>query len=171
MKKFQTALIALLVIVSVLGLCSCSNNNATDIGYKTFDEITADGLYPLWMQPNTYIIYDENGVPEITEGGELTLKEASERDDIIAVGFTGDTKIEPNTKAEYASTDFCRISIISGPTVAITLNLPLRTKQPKNAALRLRFLFYPILFSAAVTVFFISIATVIGPTPPGTGVM
>ncbi len=101
MKKFSIALIALLIAVSVIGLCSCSSGSANDIGYKTFDEITSDGFYPLWMQPNTYIVYDENGVPEIIEGGELTLKEVSERDDIVAVGFTGDTKIEPNTKAEY----------------------------------------------------------------------
>lgn len=71
------------------------------MGYKTFEQITSDGFYPLWMQPNTYIIYDENGIPEIIDGGELTLENVYEREDIIAVGFDSETKIEPNTKAEY----------------------------------------------------------------------
>ena len=40
-------------------------------GYMSFKEITAAGYYPDWMQPHTIIIYDENGIPEIAEGGEL----------------------------------------------------------------------------------------------------
>ena len=35
--------------------------------FLTFEEITALGYYPIWMKPNTVIIYDENGneVPKI----------------------------------------------------------------------------------------------------------
>ena len=40
-------------------------------GYMSFEEITVAGYYPDWMQPHTIIIYDENGNPEIIEGGEL----------------------------------------------------------------------------------------------------
>ena len=82
-----------------------SEKVAEEVGYMTLAEITAEGYYPLWMQPNTYIVYDENCVPEITEGGELLPEDLVGRDDIASVGFSpvGDSelKIEPNTKAEY----------------------------------------------------------------------
>lgn len=78
---------------------------AEEVGYTIFEEITAEGYYPNWMQPNTVIVYDENGAAEIAEGGELALEELVGRDDIAAVGFStvGDEemKIEPNTKVEY----------------------------------------------------------------------
>lgn len=71
------------------------------IGYLSFETISELGYYPQWMQPNTYIIYDENCVPTIIEGGELTPKDLIGRDDIISVGFDHSIKAEPNTKAEY----------------------------------------------------------------------
>ena len=78
---------------------------AEEIGYMTFEEITAAGYYPDWMQPHTYVVYDENCVPEIIAGGELTLEdvmnmwEFSDGDEFVQFG--DDFKIEPNTKAEY----------------------------------------------------------------------
>ncbi|MBE6899368.1 MAG: hypothetical protein E7479_01705 [Ruminococcaceae bacterium] len=73
-------------------------------GYMTFEEITAAGYYPDWMQPHTYIIYDENGNPTITEGGELSPEDLVGRPEFEVMPFfqfSEDMKIEPNTKAEY----------------------------------------------------------------------
>lgn len=78
---------------------------AEEIGYMTLEEITAAGYYPDWMQPHTYIVYDENCVPEIIAGGELSPEDLVGREDIAATGFSSigddEMKIEPNTKAEY----------------------------------------------------------------------
>lgn len=72
--------------------------------YMTFAEITETGVYPLWMQPFSVIIYDENGVPSIAEGGELSEDDIEGREDIAAVGFLEvdkESEILPDTKAEY----------------------------------------------------------------------
>ncbi len=72
--------------------------------YMTLEEITETGYYPCWMQPYSVIIYDENGIPTIVEGGELTPEDVEGRDDIASVGFLqmeNDMKINPDTKAEY----------------------------------------------------------------------
>lgn len=77
---------------------------AETCGYMSFEEITAAGYYPDWMQPHTIIIYDENGVPEITEGGELSPEDLVGRpefDVMPFIQFSEEMKIEPNTKAEY----------------------------------------------------------------------
>lgn len=128
-KKLTAFFVAALMIAA---FSACSNNNepqsesdfsskssqaeessvekspeeiAEEVGYVTFEEITAEGYYPSWMQPNTVIVYDENGAAEIAEGGELAPEELVGRDDIASVGFStvGDEemKIEPNTKVEY----------------------------------------------------------------------
>ncbi len=73
--------------------------------FVSFEEITTLGYYPLWMQPNTIIIYDENGVPEIIEGGELT-EEDSKKEEYSGIWYFDPTiedicKIKPNTKVEY----------------------------------------------------------------------
>lgn len=73
-------------------------------GYMSFKEITAAGYYPDWMQPHTIIIYDENGIPEIAEGGELLPENLVGRPEFEAMPFlqfSEEMKIEPNTKAEY----------------------------------------------------------------------
>ena len=70
----------------------------------SFEDITAAGYYPNWMQPHTYIIYDENKVPSISEGGELTEEDVVGREDVEVIGYySADiiTMIRPNTKAEY----------------------------------------------------------------------
>ena len=71
------------------------------VGYLSFETISELGYYPQWMQPHTYIVYDENCVPTIIEGGELTPEDLVGRDDIISIGFDHSIKAEPNTKAEY----------------------------------------------------------------------
>ena len=70
--------------------------------YISFEEITEAGYYPIYMQPNTYIIYDENGVPEIIEGGVITEEESIGREDLALIGYYDPLwTIEPNTKVEY----------------------------------------------------------------------
>ena len=77
---------------------------AEHCGYMSFEEITAAGYCPDWMQPHTVIIYDENGVPTITEGGELKPEDLVGRPEFETmpfIQFMDEMKIEPNTKAEY----------------------------------------------------------------------
>lgn len=51
------------------------------------------------------------------------------------------------------------------------LKIYLKTYTLKNDLLRSFFCYFVLFTNAAFTVFFISIAMVIGPTPPGTGVI
>ena len=81
---------------------------AEEIGYMTFAEITAAGYYPDWMQPNSSISYDENGVPTITAGGELLPEDLVGRPEFSGkIPFTSagsgivTMMIQPNTMAEY----------------------------------------------------------------------
>lgn len=72
--------------------------------YMTFDEINAEGYYPLWMKPFTEIVYDENKVPSIIEGGELTDQYVLGREDMKDSAFIDRSvtfRVRPNTKAEY----------------------------------------------------------------------
>ncbi|MBR3952250.1 MAG: hypothetical protein IKJ82_01370 [Oscillospiraceae bacterium] len=73
--------------------------------YASFEEITALGYYPLWMQPYSVIIYDENGTPEITEGGAITEEDAA-KEEYSHIWYFDPTieetcRIKPNTKVEY----------------------------------------------------------------------
>ncbi len=83
---------------------------AKEIGYMTLEEITAAGYYPDWMQPHTKIVYDENKVPKITEGGELSPEDLVGRPEFTggepmpftSVGIEDPFfMIQPNTMAEY----------------------------------------------------------------------
>ena len=83
---------------------------AKEIGYMTLEEITAAGYYPDWVQPHTKIVYDENKVPKITEGGELSPEDLVGRPEFIggepmpftSVGIEDPFfMIQPNTMAEY----------------------------------------------------------------------
>ncbi len=78
--------------------------------FLTFEEITALGYYPLWMKPNTVIIYDENGNPEIIEGGVLTEEDCAEDkmySEIGSIDLNDEIyRIRPNTKAEYFKDGF-----------------------------------------------------------------
>ena len=88
---------------------------AEEIGYMTFAEITAAGYYPDWMQPNSSISYDENGVPTITAGGELLPEDLVGRPEFSGkIPFTSagsgivTMMIQPNTMAEYDLHGFIR---------------------------------------------------------------
>ena len=90
---------------------------AEEIGYMTFAEITAAGYYPDWMQPNSSISYDENGVPTITAGGELLPEDLVGRPEFTvgepmpftSVGIEAPFfMIQPNTMAEYDLHGFLR---------------------------------------------------------------
>ena len=78
--------------------------------FMTFEEISSLGYYPLWMKPNTVIIYDENGNPEIIEGGVLTEEDCSKDEMYSEVGFIElndkNLRIRPNTKVEYFKDGF-----------------------------------------------------------------
>ena len=80
---------------------------AEKAGYMTLEEITAAGYYPSWMQPGSYIVYDNGGVPAITEGGELLPEDLLGRPEFEVMPFTSIgsddpfMEIFPNTKAEY----------------------------------------------------------------------
>lgn len=73
--------------------------------FISFEEISSLGLYPIWMKPNTIIIYDENGRPEIIQGGALTEEDCIGNEMYYEIGFVElhdkTYKIRPNTKAEY----------------------------------------------------------------------
>ena len=78
--------------------------------FASFEEITALGYYPLWMQPNSIIIYDENGIPEIIEGGVIT-EEDSKEEEFSGIWYFDRTieetmKIKANTKVEYFTDGF-----------------------------------------------------------------
>ena len=88
---------------------------AKEIGYMTLEEITAAGYYPDWMQPNSSISYDENGVPTITAGGELLPEDLVGRPEFSGkIPFTSagsgivTMMIQPNTMAEYDLHGFIR---------------------------------------------------------------
>lgn len=63
------------------------------------------GIYiPLWMQPNTVIVYDANLNYTVIQGGELSADDLVGRWDIEAVGLTSnvpDMLARPNIKVEY----------------------------------------------------------------------
>lgn len=59
---------------------------------------------PVWMQPGTEIVYNDDLSYTILEGGELTEADIAGREDIAAVGLTSDAeemRVWPGCKAEY----------------------------------------------------------------------
>lgn len=79
------------------------------------DTISAEaqsGIYmPLWMQPDTVIVYDASMNYTIVQGGELTEEDLIGREDIAAVGLTSKEPgmlAEPNTKVDYDHHGFIR---------------------------------------------------------------
>ena len=98
-------------------------------GYTTFEEITAAGYCPDWMQPFTCIIYDENGVPTITEGGELTPEDLVGRPEFETMPFNqfmDEMKIEPKTKVTYGLYGFIQNIYHLWPDGSYNLDYPLK---------------------------------------------
>lgn len=68
------------------------------------EESTEDTVYiPLWMQPNTVIIYDNLLNYTVVQGGELSPADIVGRADIAAVGTSASSELiaTPNIKVEY----------------------------------------------------------------------
>lgn len=108
-------------------LCSCSivafaNTNENDVEY-----------IPLWMEPYSVVVYDENGLPTVIEGGELSEEEIVGREDIAAVGLidpSPDMIITPNTKVEYDLHGFIQniYYLVPGTTDEYKLSNPMRAR-------------------------------------------
>lgn len=114
---------------------------AEAIGYMSFKEITAEGYYPDWMQPYTKIVYDENGVPTITEGGELLPEDLVGRPEFTVgepVPFTSVGiedpffMIQPNTMAEYDLHGFIQNIYYLWPDGNYNLSPPQETVVPEE---------------------------------------
>lgn len=60
--------------------------------------------YPLWMKPNSIIIYDADSDKEIVQGGKLTSEEIAAQPEILRLGLTTnalDMIVSPSTKVVY----------------------------------------------------------------------
>lgn len=120
-KKFIAFILALVMF------CSCSvvafaNTNESEVEY-----------IPLWMEPYSVVIYDENGLPTVIEGGELSEEEIAGREDIASVGFidpSPDMIITPNTKVEYDLHGFIQniYYLTPGTTDQYQLSNPIRSR-------------------------------------------
>ncbi len=103
--------------------------------FITFEEITALGCYPVWMQPNTTIIYDENGKPEIIEGGVLTEEDCAENEMYSEIGFIYPNdkiyRIKPNTKVEYFKDGFIQNIYFRWPDGSYNLSPLSQTENAK----------------------------------------
>lgn len=92
LRRVCTSILALLMICSLLSV---------SFAYETTD----DTVYvPVWMQPNTVIIYDDALNYTVVCGGELTPADMVGRADIAAAGATEATYeliAAPNIKVEY----------------------------------------------------------------------
>ena len=119
---------------------------AEEIGYMTFAEITAAGYYPDWMQPNSSISYDENGVPTITAGGELLPEDLVGRPEFTvgepmpftSVGIEDPFfMIQPNTMAEYDLHGFIQNIYFLWPDGSYNLSPPQQSESDilKDASL------------------------------------
>lgn len=103
-------------------------------GFMSFKDITAAGYYPNWMQPHTNIVYDENKIPTITKGGELTEADVYGRDDITEIGYYNNdivTMIRPNTKAEYDLYGFLQNIYFKWPDGSYNLSPYSKTENAK----------------------------------------
>ena len=103
--------------------------------FISFEEITALGCYPVWMKPNTTIIYDENGNPEIIEGGVLTEDDCAGNEMYSEIGFIyPDDKtyrIKPNTKVEYFKDGFLQNIYFRWPDGSYNLSPLSQTENAK----------------------------------------
>lgn len=103
--------------------------------FMTFEEITSLGCYPIWMKPNTVIIYDKNGNPEIIEGGVLTEEDCAEDETYSEIGFielnSKTYRIRPNTKVEYYKDGFIQNIYFLWPDGSYNLSPLSQTENAK----------------------------------------
>lgn len=92
LKRIVTLILALLMMCSLLSVSFA-------------DGTTENTVYiPVWMQPNTVIVYDDELNYTVIQGGELTPADMVGRTDIAAAGATGATDeliATQNIKVEY----------------------------------------------------------------------
>jgi hypothetical protein len=94
----------ILSIIAVFILCTSlftGNVMALGVGHNTVSHVV---YIPLWMQPNTIIVYDDNLNYTIIQGGELSDADLVGRTDIELLGLTTTDPgflAKPNTKVEY----------------------------------------------------------------------
>lgn len=95
-------------LISAFVLCVViftSNVAALRADNTTNSDKTQGNIYiPLWMQPNTVIVYNASLRYEISQGGELTADDIIGRDDISVMGLTSTEQemiAQPNIKVEY----------------------------------------------------------------------
>ena len=103
--------------------------------FMTFEEITSFGCYPVWMKPNTVIVYDENGNPEIIEGGVLTEEDCAKDEMYSEIGFIElndkTYRIKPNTKVEYFKDGFIQNIYFRWPDGSYNLSPLSQTENAK----------------------------------------
>ena len=103
--------------------------------FLTFEEITTLGYYPIWMKPNTVIVYDENGNPEIIEGGVLTEEDCAKDEMYSEIGFIElndkTYRIKPNTKVEYFKDGFIQNIYFRWPDGSYNLSPLSQTENAK----------------------------------------
>jgi len=94
----------ILSVIAAFMLCTAlftGNVTALGVGNNTASRIV---YIPLWMQPNTVIVFDGNLNYTVIQGGELSAADLVGRWDIALVGLTTTDPgflAEPNTKVEY----------------------------------------------------------------------
>jgi hypothetical protein len=87
---------------------------------------------PLWMQPNTVIVYDSNLDYEIVQGGELSASDLIGREDIEAVGLTTTDPAmlaKPNIKVVYEQHGFYQNHYYPDINGEYQLHPPARTRN------------------------------------------
>ena len=95
-KRFLAFILTIAVIIVM--------TNFNLIAEASVSKTLKDIYIPLWMQPDTVIIYDENVNYTIIKGGELSEDEIAGREDIAVIGLINTEPgfiAEPNTKIEY----------------------------------------------------------------------
>jgi hypothetical protein len=80
-------------------------SQANDISMPATTDVVEGDYIPLWMQPDTVIVYfDDVGACTIIEGGELSEEELASREDIASIGLINveaGFHAEPYTRVTY----------------------------------------------------------------------
>ena len=95
--------ISIKIIIAIMLSIAIITGNITAMEAEN-NEISKNVYIPLWMKPNTVIVYDNNLNYKIIQGGELSDADLIGRDDIASIGLTTtdlEYLAEPNIKVEY----------------------------------------------------------------------
>lgn len=118
------------IVALLLALCTICLS-----AIVTFADVSKEETkyIPLWMKPYTVVVYDANGNPTITKGGELTPSEIAGREDIADIGLickSPNMIVVPNTKVEYDLHGFLTniYYLVPGTQSEYQLSNPIRTR-------------------------------------------